>query len=72
MYNMDEKGFLIGVVSKSQRIFSRRRYEQGYIEQRLQDGNREWITTIGCICRTSLSPGLIYQAVSGNIQDNGS
>jgi hypothetical protein len=28
IYNMDEKGFLIGVVSKSKRIFSKRKYEQ--------------------------------------------
>ena len=37
----------------------------------LQDGNREWITTIACICAdgTSLTPVLIYQAVSGRIQD---
>jgi hypothetical protein len=29
MYNMDEKGFLIGVLSKGKRIFSRRWYELG-------------------------------------------
>jgi hypothetical protein len=67
MYNMDEKGFLIGVVSKAKRIFSKRAYEKDGIKQRLQDGNRKWITTIGCICAdgTSLSPGLIYQAAGG-------
>jgi hypothetical protein len=71
MYNMDEKGFLIGVLSKMKRVFSRRRYEEGGIKQQLQDGNREWITTIACICAdgTSLTPTLIYQAASGNIQD---
>lgn len=47
MYNMDEKGFLIGVVSKGKRIFSCYQYEKGGQKQRLQDGNREWITTIG-------------------------
>jgi hypothetical protein len=59
------------LVSKAKRIFSKRAYEKDGIKQRLQDGNREWITTIGCICAdgTSLSPGLIYQAASGNIQD---
>lgn len=71
-YNMDEKGFLIGVLSKGKRIFSKQKYEQGGLKQRLQDGNREWITTIACICAdgTSLSPGLIYQAVSSKIQDS--
>ncbi|CEL11935.1 hypothetical protein ASPCAL15029 [Aspergillus calidoustus] len=72
MYNMDEKGFLIGVLSKAKRIFSRRDNETDGSQQRVQDGNREWITTIGCICAdgTSLSPGLIYQAASGNLQDS--
>lgn len=71
IYNMDEKGFLIGVVSKMKRVFSRRQYDQGGVKQVLQDGNREWITTIACICAdgSSLNPALIYQAASGKIQD---
>jgi hypothetical protein len=61
-YNMDEKGFLIGMLSKTRRIFSRRRYEEGGIKQAIQDGNREWITCIACICAdgSALSPSLIY------------
>jgi hypothetical protein len=37
----------------------------------LQDGNREWITLLACICAdgTKLTPSLIYQVASGNIQD---
>ena len=37
----------------------------------IQDGNREWITTITCICAngSSFTPALIYQAISGKIQD---
>ena len=72
VYNMDEKGFLIGVLSKMKRIFSRRRYEEGGIKQIIQDGNREWITTIAVICAdgSALSPGLIYQAKTGLIQDS--
>ena len=50
IYNMDEMGFLIGVWSKMKRLFSRRRYEAGEIKQLTPDGNREWITTIACIC----------------------
>jgi hypothetical protein len=71
IYNMDEKGFLIGMLSKGLRIFSKKKYQEGNFKERLQDGNREWITTIACICAdgTSLSPGLIYQAASGDIQD---
>ncbi|KAI9034731.1 uncharacterized protein KD926_006352 [Aspergillus affinis] len=69
---MDEKGFLIGVLAKGKRIFSKKAFERDGMKQRLQDGNREWITTIACICAdgTSLSPGLIYQAVSSKLQDS--
>ena len=72
IYNMDEKGFLIGILSKIKRIFSRRRYEEGSIKQIIQDGNREWITTIATICAdgSALPPGLIYQATTGQIQDS--
>jgi hypothetical protein len=45
MYNMNEKGFLIGVLSKMKRIFSRRRYEEGGIKQLIQDGNRLCLST---------------------------
>ena len=71
VYNIDKKGFLIGVLSKMKRIFSRRRYEEGGIKQIIQDGNREWITTIAVICAdgSALLPGLIYQAKTGLIQD---
>jgi hypothetical protein len=42
------------------------------VQNVIQDGSREWITLIATICvdGTSLSPGLIYQATSGNIQDS--
>ena len=71
-YNMDEKGFLIGILSKQKRLFSRRKYEEGGIKQIIQDGNREWITTIACVCAdgTSLPPGLIYKAGGNSIQDS--
>ncbi|THC87091.1 hypothetical protein EYZ11_013464 [Aspergillus tanneri] len=50
MYNMDEKGFLIRIVSKSKRIFSKPKYKRDRSVQRIQDGNRDWITVIACIC----------------------
>lgn len=50
IYNMDEKGFLIGILSKQKRVFSRARYENSGLRQFIQDGNREWITSIACIC----------------------
>ncbi|KAF4287008.1 hypothetical protein CNMCM8689_001357 [Aspergillus fumigatus] len=72
IYNMDEKGFMIGMLVKGLRIFSKSKYQNSGLKQRLQDGNREWITSIACICAdgTSLPPGLIYQAISGDIQDS--
>lgn len=71
IYSMDEKGFLIGRLQKSQRIFGRELYERGNLTRAGQDGNRELITVVATICAdgTRLSPALIYKAVSGNLQD---
>jgi hypothetical protein len=38
MYNMDEKGFMLGVLTRSKRVFSRRLYEEGKIKAHIQDG----------------------------------
>ena len=72
IYNMDEKGFLLGITTKEKRIFSRHSYEQGKLKQHLQDRSREWITTIACICANgnAIPPGLIYTAKTGNIQNS--
>jgi hypothetical protein len=69
---MDEKGFMLGVTTKRKRIFTWRKYEQGGYKQHIKDRNREWITTIGCICAdgTAISPALIYMAKSGYLQDS--
>jgi hypothetical protein len=32
MYNMDEKGFMLGILTRSKRVFSRRLYEEGKIK----------------------------------------
>ena len=71
-YNMDEKGFLIGVLQKTRRIFTRSWNKQEKLQGACQDGNRTWITLLACICAdgTSLPPALIYPAVSGDIQDS--
>jgi hypothetical protein len=71
IYNMDEKGFLIGKLQKTRRIFTRELYERGTLAGAGQDGSREWITVVATICAdgTRLSPALIYKAVSGNLQD---
>jgi hypothetical protein len=71
MYNMDEKGCMLGILTRSKRVFSRRLYEEGKIKAHVQDGNREWITLLACICAdgSALAPALIYQSASGSIQD---
>ena len=50
------------VLLKMKRIFSKRQYDEGGVKQFIQDGNREWITTIACIYvdGTALPPALIY------------
>jgi hypothetical protein len=71
-YNMDKKGFMLGVLTRSKRLFSRRLYEEGKIKAHIQDGNREWITLLACICADGsyIEPSLIYQSASGSIQDS--
>lgn len=71
MYNMDEKGFLIGYLTKSKRIFTKALFESGKLLGTAQDGNRKWVTVVATICAdgTSLSPGLIYKGQLNTIQD---
>ena len=69
---MDEKGFLIGVLNRSKRVFSRRMWEQKEVKAALQDGSRAWITLLACICAdgSALPPGLIYEAANKAIQSD--
>jgi hypothetical protein len=39
-YNMDEKGFMIRVTSRTKHVFSRRMWEKKEVRASLQDGNR--------------------------------
>lgn len=70
IYNMDEKGFLVGITSKSKRIFSKQLWEQKKVTATLQDGNREWVTILACICAdgTAVDPGVIYEG-KGQLRD---
>jgi hypothetical protein len=40
-YNMDKKGFAIGVLGRTKQVFSRRQYKKKEVRQALQDGSRE-------------------------------
>ncbi|CAE7002770.1 Pogo transposable element [Pyrenophora teres f. teres] len=72
IYNMDEKGFLIGLIGRSKRIFSRRQWEKKEVRVSLQDGSREFLTVMACCCAdgSSLPPALIYAAKKGAIQSS--
>ena len=68
---MDEKGFIIGVLRKMRRVYSKEAFQKGNIIAAGQDGNREWITLVASICMDGswIPPTLIYQAVSGDVQN---
>ena len=72
IYNMDEKGFLIGIVGTSKRVFSKRQWDKKEVRASLQDGSRELLTLLACICAdgSSLPPGLIYASARGAIRSN--
>jgi hypothetical protein len=63
-YNMDEKGFLIGILGRSKRLFSRQMWEKKEVTAALQDGEREFITCLAAICAdgSALPPGIIFAA----------
>ena len=63
--------FLIGVLRQIKRVFSKEAFKRGRIKGAGQDGSQEWITVLASICMdgTWIPPALIYQAVSGDIQD---
>ena len=72
IFNMDEKGFQLGRIGRSKRIFSKALYEQKGLRQALEDGSSEWITVMACICSDGkvLSPSLIFQGSNGAVQSS--
>jgi hypothetical protein len=70
IYNMDEKGFLVGITKRSKRVFLKRLWQQGKVKDAIQDGNREWITVLACICAdgSSVEPAVIYEGM-GTLRD---
>ena len=71
-YNMDEKGFMIGITTRAKHVFSRRMWEKGEVKASLQDGNRAWITLLACVCGdgSALPPSLIYESANSTIQSS--
>jgi hypothetical protein len=64
IYNMDEKGLLMERTTRTHRVFSRAMWDRGELQAALQDGSREWITTLATICAdgTALAPSLVYSS----------
>ncbi|PNS20972.1 Cell wall biosynthesis/cell cycle regulator smi1 [Sphaceloma murrayae] len=71
-YDMDEKGFLLGKITKSKRVFPKDLKASEKLLGASQDGPREFITVVATICAdgTALPPLLIYDSTSGSIQDS--
>ena len=69
---MDEKGFAMGLVSKSKRVFRSSFYEKRRRPQSLQDGNGEWVTVLASVCAdgTALPPGLFLSGKNNTIQSS--
>jgi hypothetical protein len=72
MYNMDEKGFIIGLMNRTYRIMTREALKSGRITCAMTDGNREFVTLIACICAdgTYIPVALIYKGESHDLQDS--
>jgi hypothetical protein len=72
IYNMDEKGFLLGRVTKAKCVFPKDLKPSQKLLAAGQDGYRDWITVVATICGdgTALPPLLIYDSTSGSIQNS--
>lgn len=61
IFNMDERGFMIGLVGRSKEVFDKEIYDRRGGTHIVQDGSRKWVTVLACIQvdGTALSPCLI-------------
>jgi hypothetical protein len=59
LFNMDEKGFMIGVMGRSKGVFDKEVYRSKEATAAVQEGNREWVTVIACVC----SDGEAYKSL---------
>jgi hypothetical protein len=71
MWNMDEKGFLIGLIHKMRRIVPLEALIKGLTKGLIQDGSREFITLIAAVSAVGnvIPPALLYASESGDLQD---
>ncbi len=61
---------MLGQLTRLKRVFSKVTYDRKGVTTALQDGLREWIIVLACVCAdgTALSPSLIFQSASGTLQ----
>jgi hypothetical protein len=69
-YNMDKKGFMIGVIRKSVGIFDKKLFRLRRFKLASHDGNRKWVTVVGAVGADSfaLLPAVIYPLSSLTVQ----
>jgi DDE superfamily endonuclease len=63
---------MIGRSATTQRIMTKKAYKQGRIRYFQQDGSREFISLLACVCAdgTALPPALIYQGALNDLQSS--
>lgn len=66
LYNMDEKGVQLGVGKRTKVLVDREQKDIG----KLEDGNRELITIIECLCAdgSALPPSVVYQGIRRDLE----
>ncbi|KAF1922586.1 uncharacterized protein M421DRAFT_77728 [Didymella exigua CBS 183.55] len=66
-YNIDEKGFIIGVISRLKRVFNK--HKKGFTIRACQDGSREWVSLLAAICAdgTALPPSIIFASKNSTL-----
>ena len=71
VYNWDEKGFMMGISHSTKRVMSKEAYTSGRNRQASQDGSREFVTLLACICAdgTAIPPALIYTGTGHELLD---
>ena len=72
IYNFDEKGFMIGVGNTVKRDVTVEQLQSGQLVGAKQDGNREFISVLACICAdgSCCPPALVYQGKSYDLQSS--
>jgi hypothetical protein len=71
MYNWDEKGLLLGLAHVVKRFMTRHVLKTRQVMSAAQDGSREFLILLACICAdvTKLPLALIYQGGLHDLQD---